>query len=400
MFARLGRWCYRHRLTVIGLWVLTAVVGGAVLGVVGSKTRTEFSLPDVESRQGIEILDDHFGGQGAGWAGSIVFQSARGVDHPEIASAMSALFDEVDTFDDVSVVSPYTPEGADQVASSGPLAGQIAYAVVELANGTSVEEAEQIAHQIREAMPVVSGLQIEMGGEVFAEFEEPTAELVGLAFAIVILIVAFGSVLAMGLPVGVALAGIGVGLVLAGFVSHLVEVPDFAQMIGIMLGLGVGIDYALFIVTRFRENRRRGHDIEASVVIAVDTAGRAVAFAGATVVISLMGMVLMQLGFITPSAHRRSSQSRCSPRSPFCPRWSRSSATTSRSRGGEVCSPLVWCRWHYWRSRSAQRESSSLRCRWRRSSCLQGWPSPHSSASSRHGANLRSRPPWPTGGAG
>jgi putative drug exporter of the RND superfamily len=299
MFARLGRWCYHHRFTVIGLWILTAVVGGSLLGAVGTKTRTEFSLPDVESRRGIEIVDEHFGGAGAGWAGSIVFLADQGVDHPEVVQIMEQLFDDVAGLDHVRVVSPYTDEGEQQIARQGPLAGQLAYAVVELPSSTTIEEAEEIATELRELIPELDGLQVELGGEVFAVWEEPTAELVGLAFAIVILIVAFGSVLAMGLPIGVALAGISVGLITAGFLSHLVEVPDFAQMLGVMIGLGVGIDYALFIVTRFRENRRAGHDLEASVVVAVNTAGRAVAFAGATVVISLMGMVLMQLGFIT-----------------------------------------------------------------------------------------------------
>ncbi|MGY6500385.1 MAG: MMPL family transporter [Acidimicrobiales bacterium] len=299
MFARLGRWCFTHRYAVIGLWVAAAVLGGAVLGTIGTKTRTEFSLPDVESRNGIEVLDEHFGGQGAGFNGSIVFLAEDGVDDPAVRSTMEALFVEVDQIESVRVVSPYTDEGQAQIARQGPLAGQVAYASIELPNGVTVEEAEVISHEMHELLPDVDGLQIEIGGEIFAPFEEPTAELVGLAFAIVILIVAFGSVLAMGLPIGVALAGISVGLILAGFLSHLVEVPDFAQMLGVMLGLGVGIDYALFIVTRFRENRRLGHDIERSVVVAIDTAGRAVSFAGATVVISLLGMLLMQLGFIT-----------------------------------------------------------------------------------------------------
>jgi putative drug exporter of the RND superfamily len=299
VFARLGRWCYHHRFTVIGLWIVTAVVGGGILGAVGTKTRTEFTLPDVESRRGVDILDDHFDGQGAGWAGTIVFVADPGVDDPEVQGAMQHLFDEVAAIEGLRVVSPYDEEGARQVAVDGPLAGLLAYAVVEMPNGTSVEDAIEITEEIKAAMPELAGLQIELGGQVFAEFEEPTAELVGLAFAIIILIVAFGSVLAMGLPIGVALSGIGVGLVLAGFVSHLVEVPEFAQMIGIMLGLGVGIDYALFIVTRFRENRRHGHDIEEAITIAIDTAGRAVSFAGATVVISLLGMILMQLAFIT-----------------------------------------------------------------------------------------------------
>ncbi len=149
------------------------------------------------------------------------------------------------------------------------------------------------------AEPSVEGLDVYLGGQMFAEWEPPSSEVLGLAFAIVILILCFGSVLAMGLPVGVALAGIGVGTILGGLISHLVTLPEFASTLGVMIGLGVGIDYALFIVTRFRENLQKGMSIEQATVVAIDTAGRAVAFAGTTVVISLLGMIVMQMSFIT-----------------------------------------------------------------------------------------------------
>ena len=117
-----------------------------------------------------------------------------------------------------------------------------------------------VSDTIRDRAPTIEGLQVERGGSVFAALDEPNSEVFGLAFAIVILIVAFGSVLAMGLPVGVALFGIGIGLLVALF-SHLLPVPDFAPFVGIMIGLGVGIDYALLIVTRYREQRHDGHPI-------------------------------------------------------------------------------------------------------------------------------------------
>ena len=142
-------------------------------------------------------------------------------------------------------------------------------------------------------------MQIEIGGALLAEFEVPSSELLGLAFAIIVLILAFGSVLAMGLPIGIALAGIGVGTILAGLLSHVLSIPDFATTVAVMLGLGVGIDYALFIVTRYRENLHKGASVEEATVVALDTAGRAVAFAATTVVISLLGMLLMGLSFIT-----------------------------------------------------------------------------------------------------
>ena len=159
-----------------------------------------------------------------------------------------------------------------------------------------------IGDDIRAAMPDVEGLRIELGGQAFAEFEVPSSEALGIGFAIIILIIAFGSVLAMGLPIGVALAGIVSGSIITGLLSQVVDMPDFTSTIGIMIGLGVGIDYALFIVTRFRENLHKGHSIEQSTLIAMNTAGRAVVFAGTTVVISLLGMLVMQLGFISGMA--------------------------------------------------------------------------------------------------
>jgi RND superfamily putative drug exporter len=148
-------------------------------------------------------------------------------------------------------------------------------------------------------IPDVDGLQVEIGGAALAEFEPPETELIGLAFAIVILILAFGSVLAMGLPIGVAVAGVvtgGVGIVT--LLTHVYTIPDFAPLIGIMIGLGVGIDYALFIVTRYRELTRAGAEPQQAVEGAMDTAGRAVVFAGITVVLSLLGMLLIGLEFV------------------------------------------------------------------------------------------------------
>ncbi|HEX6236264.1 MAG TPA: MMPL family transporter [Acidimicrobiales bacterium] len=301
-FARLGRWCHRRRFVVVLLWVAAVVVGGSVLGVVGTETRTEFSLPDVESRRGVEIFEEHFGGRGSGQSGSIVFVAEEGVDDPVVRSQMQELFDEVEQMDSITVTSPYSEEGAGQVAQRGEYEDRLAFARVEMGSDVSFEESQRIGDEIRREAPDLPGLRVVVGGEMFAGFEEPTAELVGVAFAIVILIVAFGSVIAMGLPVGVGLAGILVGTILAGFLTHVFEVPDFSQMVGLMIGLGVGIDYALFIVTRFRENRRAGLGVERSITVALDTAGRAVTFAGITVVISLLGMTIMQLGFVTGMA--------------------------------------------------------------------------------------------------
>ncbi len=298
MFTRLGTWCHDHRRLVVGLWVAAFLIGGA-LQAAGNSFRDEFNLPDSESRTGFDILDDHFGGEGTGVNGTIVYQAPQGVEDPEVEQSMQRLFDQAAEIDDVvRVVSPYSEEGSRQIASEGPEAGDIAYAEVELPEDIDFTRAGEIRDGILADAPDIEGLRIEMGGFIFSEFEQPSSEALGLGFAIVILILAFGSVLAMGLPVGVALFGIGIGTSIIVGLSHLFTVPETAQFIGLMIGLGVGIDYALLIVTRYREQLHAGHTVRESVGIAMDTAGRSVLFAGTTVVISLLGLLIVRVTFV------------------------------------------------------------------------------------------------------
>ena len=303
MLSQLGRWCHDHRWKVVIFWVAALFIGNMVLSAAGgASTDADFSLPNVESKRGTDILEDSFGGQGAGFGGSIVFKADQGVDDPEVRSAMEGLFAEVRDIDGITrVASPYDEGGERQIAADGANAGKIAYAQVDLDPDLKESDFADIGTAVRGDIDDVNidGLQVEAGGEAFAEFENPSSEALGVAFAIFILILAFGSVLAMGLPIGVALAGIGAGSVLAGFISFVIHPPSFASLFGVMIGLGVGIDYALFIVTRYRENLHKGYDTRQSIAIALDTAGRAVLFAGTTVVISILGMIVMGLSFVT-----------------------------------------------------------------------------------------------------
>jgi RND superfamily putative drug exporter len=299
LFSRLGPWCHDHRRLVLGIWIGLLVLIGATAGAVGSASRDEFSLPNVESKHGFDILDDQFGGQGAGQIGTIVFRAEQGVTDPEVQQQMEAYFAEVAAIPDVvRVESPYVPGRSPQVASEGPEAGKIAFANIELPDNISFTRANEIGKEIQRLAPQIDGVQIEVGGQVFASFEAPSSEVLGLAFAIIILILAFGSVLAMGLPVGNALFGIGIGVSLITLMTNILPVPDFTTFLGIMIGLGVGIDYALLIVTRYREQLHAGHEVRESIGTAIDTAGRSVLFAGTTVVISLMGLLLMGVKFV------------------------------------------------------------------------------------------------------
>jgi RND superfamily putative drug exporter len=300
MISRIGMWSHDRRKLVVVLWLVALVVGNGVANSIGDAYRQDFSLSGFESTEGFTIVESEFDdGSGSPQSGQIVFEAEQGVDDPEVQGAMEDLFAQVAEIDDVSgVQSPYAPGGQFQVSSRGDASGRIAYATVNLPEDIDFTRASEIGDEIRDRVPDVDGLRVELGGFLFAEFEQPSSELFGLAFAIVILIVAFGSVLAMGLPVGVALFGIGVGGAFVILASHVIEVPDFAPFVGLMIGLGVGIDYALLIVTRHREQLHAGNGVRESIAVAMDTAGRSVVFAGATVVISLLGMLLMGIGFV------------------------------------------------------------------------------------------------------
>jgi RND superfamily putative drug exporter len=300
MFSRLGTWCHDHRKLVLFSWIAALVIANAIAGSVGDAYRQDFSLKGFESTEGFTLVEKEFSdGSGSPQSGQIVFSASQGVNDAEVKAAMEKMFAEVAKIEDVTAVqSPYAPGGESQIATLGETAGKIAYATVNLPEDIDFTRASDIGKEIRELIPDVQGVNVELGGFLFAEFEQPSAELFGLAFAIIILIVAFGSVIAMGLPVAVGLFGIGLGGALVILASHVMEVPDFAPFIGVMIGLGVGIDYALLIVTRHREQLHQGYDVRQSVGISMDTAGRSVLFAGLTVVVSLLGMLLMGIGFI------------------------------------------------------------------------------------------------------
>ncbi|HEX9258143.1 MAG TPA: MMPL family transporter [Acidimicrobiales bacterium] len=281
-------------MTVVIAWLAGILVVGAASGVIGSGFKTQFSLPDSESADGIEILEQQFGESAGAFGGSIVVKAPQGVTQPEVQIPLERLFAEVDALDDVTVVSPYTERGRNQISDDGT----ITFATVDVASDYSTQNAIDLTNKVQDMLPTIPGAQIELGGQLFAEFAPPESETLGLAFAIIILIFAFGSVLAMGLPIGTALGGIVTGTSLVILLSNFLTMPEFTTTLGAMIGLGVGIDYALFIVTRYREGLHAGLSTEDSTAIAINTAGRAVLFAGTTVVISLLGMIVMGLAFV------------------------------------------------------------------------------------------------------
>jgi RND superfamily putative drug exporter len=248
-------------------------------------------MPGAESEEATALLEEGgFGGRG-GQTGQIVFRAEGGVDDPEVRSTMESFFEDITAeVPGVGIVSPYDDEGQAQVA----LDGDVAFAEVQFGD-VSVDQASSLAGDIvdvRSVAELPAGLQVELGGELFFEETETSSEGLGFLAAMVILLIAFGSVLAMGLPLVTALFGIAVGLAIVMLVANIVDVPETGPIIVMLIAIGVGIDYALLIVTRYRDELHGGRDPEAAVVVAMRTAGRAVFFAGITVVIALAGLVL------------------------------------------------------------------------------------------------------------
>ncbi len=295
MLSRLGRTAASHPRRFAAAWlVVVALLGAAVVGV-GPAFTTNITAPESESTRGLEVLATEFPGAG-GEPATIVFKTDRDVDDPAVRALISDFLDAAREVDGVvNVVSPYSPIGAGQISEDRT----IAYAQLVLAADTTTERGGAIRDELAAMAPSDPGIEVAYGGDVFRERKPPSSETLGLAFAMLVLIFAFGSVLAMGLPIATALAGVGTGVLTTALVSNVIEMPDFAATIGVMIGLGVGIDYALFIVTRFQEYSATGRSTPDAVAAALDTSGRAVLFAGVTVVVSLLGMLLMGITFVT-----------------------------------------------------------------------------------------------------
>jgi RND superfamily putative drug exporter len=226
------------------------------------------------------------------------------VQDPAVQRRVEGLLEQYRGFDHVvGVVSPYEEGGAQNISRDG----RIAFAVLQLdVQGPSIEAAEgkEFIAAAQEASG--DGVTFELSGQAIsnAELEQGGgAEGIGILLAMFVLLVSFGSVVAMGLPILTALMGIGIGLAILELMANVFNVANFSPIVAAMVGIGVGIDYALFIVTRYRSGLKEGLEPERATVAAIGTAGRAVIFAGTTVVISVMGILLMGLPFLQGVAY-------------------------------------------------------------------------------------------------
>jgi putative drug exporter of the RND superfamily len=296
---KVTRWCIRHRRRVFIAWIAIAVITTAVASAVGRNYAQDFSLPGTESQHALDLLKNEFPAQ-SGDVDTIVFHTANGtVDDPAVQSAIQGLLAKVKNDPHVvSVLSPYSTDGSVEISHDR----RTAFATVNYdhpANDVPNAAGKPVLDQI--AAVNVPGLKIAAGGQVMENAEGFTvgpATAIGAVAAFLILLLTFGSLIAAGMPLITAGFGLITGVALIGLATQVTSIPSVSPDLALMIGLGVGVDYALFIVTRFRENFLANGDVEKSVIEAMDTSGRAILLAGTTVVIALLGMFATGVSFL------------------------------------------------------------------------------------------------------
>ena len=285
---KLGRLASRHPWRVIGAWLVIACATFALNSQLGGQANDEFRLPGAESQRAVDLLEEKFPAQNP-YTSQVVFSDSEGVSRAQTRALVASALHEL-------AALPHVVEVSDPYDARSPTLspdGLMGFTTVTF--GTSdveqvpLEGAEDAVAAMRDA-----GLTVEYNGLLGAADApaEPKSELIGMGVAVVVLVLAFGSLVAMSLPLGVALISLLIGTGTIGLISGMVPIPSAATLVGSMLGLGVGIDYALFVLARHRENLGTDVALHDSVGRANATAGLSVLFAGSTVVLAIAGLQL------------------------------------------------------------------------------------------------------------
>jgi putative drug exporter of the RND superfamily len=295
----LATWCVRHRVVVVVLWLI-ALVGMSLLSrSVGTAYSNSFSLPHTESTQALDLLKAAAPRQ-SGDQERIVFHTTDGtpVTDPSVRVPIESMMAKLEQLPHVTVVEgPYTTVGAHQISADGRTAFINVTFDVQGQNVT----ATQAKHFVNTALTAQGkNLQVAVSGQIAEQADRQSLGGTGLGILLagVVLLLVFGSLFAMALPLVTAMASLGTAIGLIGLLSNLFKMPEFSTQLVLLIGLGVGVDYALFIVTRHRQGLIAGNDVESSIVNAVNTSGRAVLFAGIIVCIALLGMFALGVSFL------------------------------------------------------------------------------------------------------
>ncbi len=288
----------RHHWWFIGVWIVAAVAIVALAGALDGQFSDTFRIPDTQSQEALDLLERDFP-SAAGDNALVVFETPDGITSATAQPPISASIAALGKIPNVtSVTNPYGPVGKAFISKSGNIA------IVTVQFDTKAQDLQKDVFDQLEAATAPAtqaDIKVAYGGAVVDYADQPpsgNADLIGLLAAVVILLFAFGSVVAMGLPILTALFGLGVGISLVHVIASFAEIGTVAPVLATMIGLGVGIDYSLFIVTRYRENLASGLDVEAAVGRSVATAGSAVLFAGTTVVIAICGLLISGIPYV------------------------------------------------------------------------------------------------------
>ena len=298
---RVGRWIAAHRLIVILVWVVAVAAVILAVNRIGAETSNDLSLPGTDSQKATDVLADRFPPQQNG-SNPIVFHVDSGkltssANTKAINQAAKAIQGMPDV---VSAPSPVGDQGAPYMSEDEQTA--FIPVLLDISSADLDEEEAQAVLDAAEAPAEPLGIQVAAGGSIGSELSTPeteSSELVGIIAAMIILTLAFGSIVAMGMPIVSAVIGLIVGLSGIGLIGHLFGVPDIAPTLATMIGLGVGIDYALFLVSRHRAQLAEGEEMRESIALALATSGSAIVFAGGTVVIALVCLVVAGIPLVS-----------------------------------------------------------------------------------------------------
>lgn len=296
---KIARWCFKNKFIVIGLWVVALVAITVSTNKFGTKYADSFALPQSGSTKALNLLSKVSSSE-SGEVDTVVWRVQSGTVYDAVnKTQINKLISEISATPQVaSVTSPYSIIGARQISVNG----KIAYAKVNW-DGVFTKIKKQnvlkVVSDVKSASD--SNIQSAIGGQAIEQSQQAStsnSEAIGIVSAAIILLIAFGSVYAMTVPIITALMALGVGIGSIGLASHFLSISTFSPIIGALIGLGVGIDYALFIVTRHRSGLIAGLDPEEATVKAINTAGRAVLFAGSTVCVALLGLLTVGISFL------------------------------------------------------------------------------------------------------
>jgi putative drug exporter of the RND superfamily len=296
LLGRLADLAFRRRRAVVAVWVVGLVAAFAGAGLAGDWS-ADYSTPGSESRAAAQLLQERFP-QSSPDTVDVVWQARDGASSAAVRERIDRLAAGADGLEGIGRAAP----AADADVSPDGSIGVLRIPLTELVGAIPQSTGETMIDLAEQANG--TGVRVELGGQLIANAQEGeiSSEMVGLAIAAFVLLLTFGSIVAAGLPLATALFGLGVSSALIGLLAAVMDVPDWAPALASMLGIGVGIDYALLIVTRYRSALGAGLGPRAAVAEAVVTAGRSVLIAGTTVVISLLGLLLMGLPYLYGAA--------------------------------------------------------------------------------------------------